>query len=166
MEIYIVFKPDEHGAPQPNAMKASNVRQPGVWPKIMHLPRWEPTWIVSEVIDSVLDDGQDVVKHPTHVSWEKEPVLNNLQHMANHMEAFYAAVQGYYGDVDMEDLAHLITRASMLYATYAKWMREQNCVPGRGHFFGVGRTTCQCGTQGRLVAPGKGLVERWKWTLE
>lgn len=154
--ISCVFAPDANGTPRPKAMKASNVRTSGDWPHIMPLPRWEPAWIASEVIDNVLDYGQ---AQPEHPSWEYEPTLSNLDHVIDHVmeyrDAFLSGVE-----VDRTDLTHAMTRLAMEIAKQDMWKRDKICNVLTHHFFAVGQTRCVCGGFSRLVpVVGKGLPE-------
>ncbi len=161
---YVLFKPDEDGTPKPTALRASNVRVPGQWPRQMPLPRWEPTWVIGEAIDNVLDVGQADPKHP---SWENEPVARNLDHIIDHVLSFQAQYLSHpyeIGDAEITDLLHAATRLAMVYATYQQWLRDGVC-NDNGHFFGVGRDHCTCGLRDRMVVVGRGLQKMWQWKI-
>lgn len=125
--VYAAHITGPDGELTPRNVTVSNARFASDFPKVMPLPRWEPTWEAVEAIDRTLDDGQNFDKHPDHCGWQDEPSAENLAHVAAHVVKamdMWAFGKEYTPEF-VEEIEHAITRLAMELTNLGRRMQTQ-----------------------------------------
>lgn len=120
------------GALTPKTIKVSNNERQGNWPSVMPLPRWEPTWLLVELMDRNLDKGDGVVHDSGASTWRDEPRGDNLTHIMAHVVQAVDAASNFDVDLDMEAQAnfveHMVHAATRLAMELANLRRRMETI--------------------------------------